>query len=70
MTESGNKDQEQIHPELKNIVTKFEKLSLTPTPTLPSLWSLVWTKYLEPGGQLWVELLVLEALVGPTLWKP
>ena len=36
MTESGNKDQEQIPPELEKIVTKFEHLSLTPRPTLPS----------------------------------
>ena len=36
MTENGNKDQEQIPPELENIVEKFEHLSLMPAPTLPS----------------------------------
>ena len=36
MTESEKGDQDQIHPELENIVTKFEELSLRPAPTLPS----------------------------------
>ena len=36
MNESGNKELEQIPPELENIVQKFEQLSLKPAPTLPS----------------------------------
>ena len=36
MNENKNKELEQIPPELENIVSKFEQLSLMPAPTLPS----------------------------------
>ena len=36
MTDSEKGDQDHIPPELENIVTKFEQLSLRPAPTLPS----------------------------------
>ena len=36
MNESEIGDQDQIPPELENIVTKFEQLSLMSAPTLPS----------------------------------
>ena len=36
MNVTGKKDQELIPPELEKNLTKFEQISLTPAPTLPS----------------------------------